>query len=234
MSLSDIIHRSFVLYSSTRAFISSSMFISNEWIQLLFESYITLNFSTTDAYTFKGTAFAKYQTLAVLCILAREAVINARTLFLNSVLITSKVIDQNLFEQETMNYIKQFQESLPNNFLRVLDLVRGLNQANGLISVYSSNWYMLPVFNVSDTGNFISYNPQYYGQCNCATTATCYQFLNNYISGYAIGCVPLESTLQSTIECHYDLTCIQLLYSYINGKVYYNDKINLFVRFRFS
>jgi hypothetical protein len=206
--------------------VCSSNIVNNEWIQTLFESYITLDFSPVDAYTFKGTAFAHYQALAVICNLVKEAVDDARTLFLNSIFIASQVVDQDQFEQDTMKDIEQFQQTLPNNFINALNLVRLLNQANGIVSVYSTNWRMMPVSNVSEMGNMISYDAQYYEQCNCATTATCHQLIDNSIPGYMVGCVPLESMLQSTIECHYNLSCIQSLYSYITGEFCFNRDFN--------
>lgn len=198
--------------------ICSSNIVSDAWLQILYEGYMKLNHSWTDAFTFPGTAFAKYQALARMCDLVKESVSLARTLFFNSISIALEIVDQNEFEQNTMNDIKEFQRTIPKNFIRELELVRGLSQANGFVSAYSTNWRASPIFNLSSSGSVLSYDPQYYGGCNCATSSSCYQVIDNTIPGYIVGCVPLESLLQSTIQCHYNLSCIQSLYSQITGK----------------
>lgn len=198
--------------------VCSSNIVSNEWLQILFESYLNLNHSWTDAFTFPGTAFGNYQALVMMCNLVKESVDLARTLFLNSISITSEILDPNQFEQNTKRDIEQFQQEMPNNFIRIFQLVRGLNQANGFVSAYSSNWRPTPIFNLTGDGSVVSYDPQYYEGCNCAISSSCYQRLDNNISGYVVGCVPVESLLQSTIQCHYNLSCIQSLYWHITGK----------------
>ncbi|MCC7159975.1 MAG: hypothetical protein IT281_10625 [Ignavibacteria bacterium] len=149
----------------------------------------------------------------------REAVSAAQSIFLNSTLITSQIVDQEEFELDTFAVIQQFQQDLPSNFLQQLQMVRGLNQANGLISVYSTNWRPLPLSeDVNNDVSMIFFETQQYGQCNCATKATCAQYLGSSIPGYVVGCVPLEALLQSTIECHYNMSCIESLYSYSMGE----------------
>ncbi|CAF4012189.1 unnamed protein product [Rotaria sp. Silwood1] len=199
--------------------ICSSDAISNEWLNILFEIYLNLDYPPSYIHTFEGTAFAHYQALKMMCDLIKEAVDAARTLFMSSTVITSQMIYPDQFEKDTKAAIEQFQRNIPNNFLHVLELVRGFNQANGLISVYSTNWHMFPVSaDVNVEPAIISFEPLYYGECNCATTATCHQLLESSVPGYAVGCVPLESLQQSTVECHYNLSCIQSLYSYVTGE----------------
>ncbi|CAF1523247.1 unnamed protein product [Rotaria magnacalcarata] len=93
-----------------------------------------------------------------------------------------------------------------------------VSQASGFISTYSTNWYLMPVYNVTDTDAIVFYGPQYYGECNCATTENCYKKIDDEIPGYVVGCVSIESMLQLTLECHYNLSCLQLLYSRINSE----------------
>ena len=160
-----------------------------------------------------------------MCNLVREAVSAAQSIFLNSTLITSQIVDQEEFELDTFAVIQQFQQDLPSNFLQQFQMVRAINQANGLISVYSTNWRPLPLSeDVNNDVSMIFFETQHYGQCNCATKATCTQYLGSSIPGYVVGCVPLEALLQSTIECHYNMYCIKSLYSYSMSK--YSCRIN--------
>ncbi|CAF4254599.1 unnamed protein product [Adineta steineri] len=58
------------------------------------------------------------------------------------------------------------------------------------------------------------------------------KYLNQNISirGLKIGCLPSESFLQSTLECFYDLNCIQLIQNYTNYE-YNNNSKNSFMPF---
>lgn len=203
--------------------VCSSNIVDNQWIDLLVKYFMARNLSEIDVrksevYTVQGTAFAKYQVLARICNMVKEAVDIARTLFLNSILITSQIADQNQFKQETMATIEQFQQTLPNNFIRMLKLIRGLHQANGIVSSYSSNWYTESVSGLTDETVIIHYDSRWYGDCNCATETTCHLQIDDSIPGYMVGCLPLESMLHSTLECHYNLSCIEYLFSLINGE----------------
>lgn len=202
--------------------VCSSYIVSDEWLQTIFENSIIFDNSLTDAYALKGTDYGHYQALKILCNMVKGAVEDTRQSFLNSIQITSHIVDQNQFEQDTITKIQHFQQNLPTNFLRLFKLIRGLNQGNGFISAYMTNWHAFIVFDFTNRFNILSYNPRYYDQCNCATTATCHQLINDSIPGYMAGCVPIEALLQSTLECHYNLSCIQLLHSYIIGKFHFN------------
>ncbi|CAF2105612.1 unnamed protein product [Rotaria magnacalcarata] len=187
--------------------ICSPTAINDEWIGILFDSYTHLDHSPLQVYTFQGTALTHYQALKAMCNLVQETVCTTQTLFLNSTVITLEITDKDAFEKDTNEAIEQFQQNIPNSFIHLLQRVNGLNQANGLVFVfvYSSNWRMLPVRDDINTQSaIISYEPQYYGECNCATTATSTQQLEPVIPGYVVGCLSLEARLQSTIECRYD------------------------------
>ncbi|CAF2032176.1 unnamed protein product [Rotaria magnacalcarata] len=210
MSLSNTINCSFILYSELESSfhdICSPTAINDEWIGILFDSYTHLDHSPLQVYTFQGTALTHYQALKAMCNLVQETVCTTQTLFLNSTVITLEITDKDAFEKDTNEAIEQFQQNIPNSFIHLLQRVNGLNQANGLVFVfvYSSNWRMLPVRDDINTQSaIISYEPQYYGECNCATTATSTQQLEPVIPGYVVGCLSLEARLQSTIECRYD------------------------------
>lgn len=202
--------------------ICSSTSLDDKWLAMLYVSYRGLLHTYADMYSFRGTAFSRYQALKIICGLVKEEVMAARTLFLNSTLITLQMIDQRQFEMDTIAAIEEFKNNLPRSFLHVLQLVQGLNQANGLISTYSTNWRVLPIIANGSAESamlfMLSFEPQYYGDCNCATAATCKQYIDPLVPGYAVGCLPLESLLQSSLECHYNKSCIQYLYPYITRK----------------
>jgi hypothetical protein len=110
--------------------------------------------------------------------------------------------------------------------MRTLDFIRQMAQGNGLVSSISSNWYPIPLegklpntFNmpveVKPPSNAWMV-PRSYGNndCSCSTNSTCVSSatIDGWIvPGFLVGCYPLESLLQSTLECLYNITCINRL-----------------------
>jgi hypothetical protein len=107
--------------------------------------------------------------------------------------------------------LNQFRSSIPQTFMRKLDFIRQMAQGNGLVSSISSNWYILP-FDVDD-GNLALFAPRSFGDnnCSCGIKSTCVSSaaIDDWIvPGFLVGCYPLESLFQSTLECLYNITCI--------------------------
>ncbi|CAF1007600.1 unnamed protein product [Adineta steineri] len=198
--------------------VCKSHFISDSYMQELFELYNDLDttYASSNAYTLQGTIFTHFQTLLVLCNLAKDFVSDAQQQYLASSVVATGISDVDLFETETNSSLVNFRTTLPNLFLNSLQLIRSLIQGNGLVSAYSTNWYPF-TYNIVKFGT-IYFKPQYYGSdgCNCATSATCTQPSTPFIQGYLVGCTPLESLLQSTIECLYEQSCVDLLGIYLN------------------
>jgi hypothetical protein len=93
-------------------------------------------------------------------------------------------------------------------------MLLGMAQGNGLVSGYSTNWgVFLPNMTKDAT---IYTKARIYGECNCATSATCTQSSKPYVPGFVVACLPLESLLQSTFECLYNQSCIDTISSYVN------------------
>ena len=80
------------------------------------------------------------------------------------------------------------------------------------------------------TGNVVAAYPYIllYGNCSCATSATCsyqskiYDSSNITVPGIYIGCYIIESLLQSDLRCFYNQTCINQLQSYSLAKTTLN------------
>ncbi|CAF4305961.1 unnamed protein product, partial [Adineta steineri] len=91
----------------------------------------------------------------------------------------------------------------PNLLLNIFNLIRETIGANMIISVWAVNWLINsePIINPGWTAHTI---PIVYGKCNCGTSWTCTQSSQ----GMMTGCYPLESLLQSTLQCFYNQTCI--------------------------
>jgi hypothetical protein len=108
--------------------------------------------------------------------------------------------------------VNQFRSSIPQNFMRTLDFIRQMAQGNGLVSSIGSNWYPISL----EGKKFMAMRPRSYGDnnCSCGTNPMCASSaaIDGWtVPGFLVGCYPLESLLQSTLECLYDMTCINKL-----------------------
>ena len=125
--------------------------------------------------------------------------------------------------------IEQSKSSAPTTFDHLLRLIRSINDGNGMISTYGTNFeYIIPWYEF-----YGSYAPTqaliYDDNCSCGLHSNCTtqaSFIRtnstevNPIKGSKIGCTPSESFLASTLECFYDQSCINLIQEYTN---YTND-----------
>ncbi|CAF3912120.1 unnamed protein product [Adineta steineri] len=217
-SRSSITYSAFIKLECDFHPVCTSHFISDSYLQELFELYNDLDtaYASSNAYTLQGTIFTHFQTLLALCNLAKDFVADVQQQYLVSYVVSTYISDFDLFQTETNASLANFRTTLPNSFVNSLQLIRGLMQGNGLVSAYSTNWYPF-TYAIHSTGT-IYFKPQYYGGngCNCATSATCTQPSTPFIQGYLVGCTPLESLLQSTIECLYEQSCVDLLGIYLN------------------
>ncbi|CAF1303056.1 unnamed protein product [Adineta steineri] len=214
----SITHSSFITLQCEFHPVCTSPFTSDLYLQELFQLYNDSDstYATTNAFTLQGTIFSYFQALAALCNLVNDFVNDAKQQYLVASIISTLMIDFDLFEKDTNASLIEFQSTLPNSFLNSLQIIRGLTQGNGFVSAYSTNWYYVTK-NINE-GSMLYLKPQYYGSdmCNCATSSTCTQSSTPYIKGYLVGCTPLESLLQSTLECLYEESCIDLLTTYLN------------------
>lgn len=214
----SVTHSSFIKVECDFHPVCTSQFISDTYLQELFQLYNDLDttYAASNAFTLQGTIFTHFQALLSLCNLAKDAVNDAQQQYLASFIVSAYMIDFNLFDKEVNASLVDFQSTLSNSFFISLQMIRGIIQGNGLISGYSTNWYPV-TYNIVPSGT-IYFKPQYYGndKCNCATSSACIQSSTPFIPGYVVGCNPLESLLRSTIECLYEQSCVDLLTTYLN------------------
>ena len=212
----SITYSSFIDFQCSFHPVCTSEFLTDSYLQQLFEIYQQLNVrdATANAFTLQGTIFSHFQALRILCDLAKDAVQDARQHYLTSSIIFTSMTDQNLFETQINASLARFQSTLSGEFLSNLQLFRGIAQGNAFVSLYSTNWY--PVLNNWVSDGKVYLHPQYYGNCSCLASAFCTQPSVPYIQGYLVGCTSLEALLQSTIECLYEQTCLDLLIMYLD------------------
>ncbi|CAF1073467.1 unnamed protein product [Adineta steineri] len=197
--------------------ICSSDFVNQIWLNILFTNYKQQNVSDNIPFTYTGTAFTYFQTLQILCDLTKQATTDARDLFLSTQFVSAYMLDYDIFNEQTTAALNSFQSTVSNNFVHTLQMLVGMAQGNGLISAYSTNWGLfLPNMTKDAT---IYTKARIYNECNCATSASCVQSSIPYVPGYVVGCLPLNSFLQSTFECLYNQSCINIISSYVNASI---------------
>lgn len=207
-------YESFIVLQPSYHNICSSDFISQQWIDYLHD-IIPLS-----PPKLRATASVQFNVLSLLCQSTAEAVDNSLTQFYATKFINIYLIPPDLFNTQIQSAVNVFKASAPRTFKRTLDMIRGLIQGNALLSAYETNWK----FTLINTKHYASVytNPRSYSNlCNCGTSSLCTQpavvdnDMNSTLPGLFIGCYPVESILQSTLECLYQQTCVNLILSMI-------------------
>jgi hypothetical protein len=169
---------------------------------------------------------AHLQFLSGLCNLSIQAANDSVNQFLSSPFVTAYLLPQTIFRVQIDLLVERSKANAPAMFTRLLSLIWSTNHGNAIITAYGTNFeYIAPYYNLSDTSSVITQPVKYDNECSCALTANCTTdagFIETNaseivrIKGFKIGCTPSESFLVSTLECFYDLSCINLIQQYIN------------------
>ncbi|CAF1345639.1 unnamed protein product [Adineta steineri] len=155
-----------------------------------------------------------------MCRMAVMAVNNELTLFLNSTLTTVEILEPDLFEKKINATINNFcLNTMRSNFLYSLQWIRNMYSGNGLISALAANWYPVIAFEATIGTIYMKAQKYNLSSCNCATMSACVEPIslelnsgpNWTVPGMMIGCLPLESMLESTLECIYDQDCLNTI-----------------------
>ncbi len=190
---------------------SSDFVVRNSsWINLINYRSSPVNYSYDDYRLF---VVPHFRLLSYLCTITNDTLFEALSIFRSNTLISKRAQSRQVVEAQVKSASDQFRKSTPKTFMRMLDFIREMAQGNGLVSSIYSNWYALPF---EDKENMVSFGPRSYGanNCSCGTSSMCMSFaaIGTWkVPGFFVGCSPLESLLQSTLECLYNVTCINRL-----------------------
>ncbi|CAF0842602.1 unnamed protein product [Adineta steineri] len=179
----------------------SSQFVSQDWINYLYGTgNLVYRYSFTD---FRASAVGQFQLLASLCEISQETINTSLVQLLTSDYNDRQLLSEQRLDQLIQTQINQFQLVTPNSLLNNLNLIRETLGANMIISVWSVNW-LIATESIINSGWTAHTKPIVYGKCNCGTSWTCTQSSQ----GMMVGCYPLESLLQTTLQCFYNQSCI--------------------------
>ncbi|UJR12169.1 hypothetical protein I4U23_016346 [Adineta vaga] len=190
--------------------ICSSDFVNQQWFEYLYDE------NRIHEKSYHATASAQFQILSSLCKEAQEAVNNSLIQFYSTKLISAQLISSDLLQIQIDTAVNSFKKAMPETFKNSLAMVSGLIHGNAFITAYETNWKYTVLGTYANAPIYT--NPQTYGNsCSCAVSLKCSEKavlndnLNSTLTGLFIGCFPLESLLQSSLECFYNQQCLNLI-----------------------
>ncbi|CAF1626993.1 unnamed protein product, partial [Adineta steineri] len=214
-------YSSFIYLNTTFHEVCSSDFVSSIWLDrvLGYAGYDVVADYYPNITDFRRQAVAHFELIQFFCQLVDQTINDALQIFGLTQLVSAQPLQESSFSIHVQSLVQQFQTSTANDFMRSLMLIRQTTQGNAWITMYASSW-RLTVREVYPNAAIFMY-PVVYGNCSCATYATCTQPAGIYenetfiaLSGFHIGCYPLEAVLQSSLACLYSSACVQLLEFY--------------------
>ena len=212
----SIPYQSFISITFRLHQLCSSDFIDadSSWMNALYAAMINGQYAYDD---YRRFALLHFRLLSSLCSLANDTITNAVKRFEMKELIAGQVDFSESFLTKTNDALAQLRRSTAREFVRTLNFIRSLTQGNGIISVTLSNWRYM-VFDRINYNTIWTF-PRLYDHppnCSCAISSMCTSLAimdRVVVPGFRVGCYALDSLLQSTLECLYDLGCVAMIKS---------------------
>ena len=161
--------------------------------------------------------------LRQLCQISIQSVNNSVNEYLSSLFVTKDLLSEIEFIERLDPLIKQSESNTVLLLNQILLLIRIINDGNGLISSYGTNFEY--VFHPEYSGFATTRSIVYDNNCSCVlnrhcTTKAVFIERNSSlmipIEGLRMGCTPTESLYASTLQCFFNSSCIDLLQQYSN------------------
>ena len=143
------------------------------------------------------------------------------TQFYSNQYVTLAVTSEQVFTMQSQSLMQKLIFSTSNSFSISLQMIRGTTEANRLFGVSGSQY----VFGKEQGGDRIKIGAVLYPHCDCDLSARCIEQSAIFnatdfsmifdVPGMFYGCFAIEALLQSTLECFYNQTCIDILQSYM-------------------
>ena len=200
--------------------VCSSIFMSDQWIAYL-AHYHTDSLYLKD--TFQWLATYIFQALRLFCQLCEKSISDSLIRFYSFEYVAVTVTSEQLFRSQANLLMGQFNSSTTKDFLLSMEIVRDTTQANGLYAVAGEQYVILidPESQRTVSGLVI------YDGCVCSYSAKCAKQARMYdndkhnysfrVPGIFSSCFAVEALLQSTLECFYNQTCINILQTYMSS-----------------
>lgn len=214
--------------------VCSSVFASDDWINRLLRSDIGKIYQGD----FRTLASSCFQLLATFCSHAKRSIQDALKDFHSETLLTLDVLSLDSLDAQTKDKSLLPQSSIINSVHQLLQLVGNTTQGNELQVVLSTSTIMIENIFIKDGSLMqipVSFRYNAAPDCLCTLNRSCSapsaffdidtkkirlyivsssEILAN-VSGFIVGCSPVESLLQSTLECLFDMSCLDIIHTFI-------------------
>ncbi|CAF4832005.1 unnamed protein product [Rotaria sp. Silwood1] len=157
--------------------------------------------------------------LSSLCTLVNSTINDALIVFYSKTLVTDRAQSQTTIQIQIDAALTHFYLSTSRAVIRELDFIQQVSQGNGIISEIESNWYFTSLIQPIQYGSIWAKSRSYSdhnSSCSCGINYMCTSvaMIDEWlVPGFRVGCYPLQSLLQSTLNCLYNRTCINQLKS---------------------
>ncbi|CAF4140026.1 unnamed protein product, partial [Adineta steineri] len=216
--------------------VCKSIFVNQSWIEALY----LLNASQYGVWDFRTTASSQFALLSDFCSISQDTIFQIENDVGNNDFVTTYLLNDTQIEFEVNSTTESFKNSASARIIMFLNYLRTTVRENYLVSALNTNLitgissnskYTLrvaafPVYYKSASGDIVLCN-----QGNPTSAATLNPLLNGsvilerirefesmpnstIVSGFFAACTPLKALLQSTLDCLYEIECLQLLSDY--------------------
>ncbi|CAF1564746.1 unnamed protein product [Adineta ricciae] len=231
----SIPYHKFIEFSPIFHEICSSSFIEEPWISSLFLP----NATSHNILDFRTFSFAQFQALALLCQTAKQAVFDAQRTFHSTNLVTNYLFSREEFLEISSVLIDNLWNNTIANENRTARIVSMSIVQNRIMSALRTNFYIQSIYlsnvYIIYNGRYWKKDQLYESACECrlegyrciSPAGAFYNWtqfdldMSNAsqlspaplyrIPGLMAGCLPLESMRQSTLECLYEQSCIDIM-----------------------
>ena len=227
----------FVQLTSSFHQVCSSQFISQLWIDLIFQANTTFIWPM-DVRT---SLSSMWQLIASACSISKDLVSDALNQFSNLSIINSMILSEDLLTIQVHATLDLTLQFLSNNSMKIITSFEQISLANSLMTGLSTN-YVLRTFSIPPGGaaeflipTVVRYIlPGSNQPCTCMHSGTCpmpghiyfydmwetsalydlNEITSNYtLDGIVVDCTPMQMMLNSSLECFYNQSCVDLILS---------------------
>jgi hypothetical protein len=204
--------------------VCSSLFVSNAWI-VSTSALNTVN-SDYDILDFRSSGPTFFNALAALCSLSQITVADNWYIFSQTPLITDHALSESEFEARTKATIEQFEKNMIIEFKYRLALIEAHT-----LSLYATGYEDILLYTNQSSNSTkpidFGWIPSSSDTCSCGLDENCHDLMcfynytdntvaNPYYLTYTlpniiVGCFVIPSVYESSLECFFNQTCLDLV-----------------------
>ena len=204
--------------------VCSSEFVSEQWINFInihTGNYPTLVIGKDDL---RSTLSAFWQIIGAFCRVTDQIAIDAVKLFHAADLFSPIAMNKEKLRIQSIVAFETILSNLQSNMDRTLLAIERITAGNQFVSVLGSNFdtYLVSNYDIL----FPHVSARVFGNCSClningcsrqSTISSSEDHSEIVIPGIKSDCLMVDAVLKSTLQCYYNLTCIELLHPSIDS-----------------